>query len=363
VTDVDLRTARRDLSINVTTATFAVTTTALPAATRGTAYEAQLNSAGGTAPITWAVVTGALPAGLSLNRNSGAITGTPATSGSFSFTVEATDAETRTARKDLSIGVTSPAFAITTTSLAAATRGTAYTAQVNSTGGTTPVTWAIVSGALPAGLSLNRASGLISGTPAATGSFAFTIEATDGEARSARRELSITVTAPPLFIELVPAVEALKGTAFSYQIGASGGVAPYTWSVTSGALPAGLSLNAATGTLSGTATEAGTFNVGITLRDAAAQSASGTIRIRVIDPATVPAIITAKYKSSKRKLTVTGERIVATATMLIDGVPVTGNVYDGLIVVKKLDLSVGRHELRIVNPDDVRSAVFVVTVE
>ena len=74
------------------------------------AYAGQLQASGGSAPFSWDVVSGALPAGLSLSP-SGALSGTPTASGASSFTVRVTDAHGRTARRGLSIPVRTPAAA------------------------------------------------------------------------------------------------------------------------------------------------------------------------------------------------------------------------------------------------------------
>ena len=149
-----------------------MTTSSLPAGVIGTAYPgATLQAAGGISPYTWAVTTGNLPAGLSLNTSTGAISGTP--NGTFvgagNFTVTVTDNESptkKTASANLSISISAPALSVTTTSLAGGTIGNAYTNQtLQATGGIAPYTWTVTTGSLPAGLSLNASTGVISGTP------------------------------------------------------------------------------------------------------------------------------------------------------------------------------------------------------
>jgi hypothetical protein len=154
-----------------------ISTTTLAGGTVGAVYSQTLT---GTNVTTWSIASGALPAGLSLNSSTGAITGTPATAGTFSFTVQASNS-IGSATKALSIAISAAsgiAPAITTTSLASATVGVAYSQTLVATG-TTPITWSISSGSLPSGLSLNATTGAITGTPTASGTASFTANATN----------------------------------------------------------------------------------------------------------------------------------------------------------------------------------------
>src|SRR4029078_9814438 len=116
---------------------------------------------------------GTLPAGLSLNTNTGAITGTPSTAGISNFTLRVADAGTQVATQALSIAVVPAPLVITTSSLPGGTVGAAYSQSAVATGGTTPYTWSVSVGTLPAGLSLNTNTGAITGTPSAAGTSNF----------------------------------------------------------------------------------------------------------------------------------------------------------------------------------------------
>jgi hypothetical protein len=166
------------------------------------AYSATLSATGGTAPYAWALVSGtALPAGLTLS--SGVISGTPTNAGTSNFTVRVTDASTptQTATQALSM-VIKPAtrpVSITSSSLPTATAGAPYSATLTATGGTAPYAWTLVSGTLPAGLTLSLA-GVISGTPTIAGTSNFTVRATDSttptaQAASANFNIVVTQTA------------------------------------------------------------------------------------------------------------------------------------------------------------------------
>lgn len=191
----------------------AVTTSSLPGATVGSPYSQTLSASGGQTPYSWSVTAGALPAGLSLDSSTGIISGTPTATGTASFTVQVADVNGTTATKALSIVVSAVALVITTGSLPNATFAQAYITQLNAAGGTTPYSWALTSGSLPAGLSLDASSGVISGTPTATGTFAPTFTVTDSATptpatASTTLQLAVVAAAAPLAVPTLPAMPA-----------------------------------------------------------------------------------------------------------------------------------------------------------
>src|SRR6202022_2858729 len=155
-----------------------VTTTSLPVGTQNAAYSATLAAVGGTTPYSWTITSGTLPTGLTL-ASSGVISGIPTVAGTSNFTVQVTDASSKTATASLSLSIAAP-LTVTTTSLTGGTQNTAYSATLAATGGTTPYSWSITSGILPAGLTLASSTGVISGTPTGTGASNFTVPVTDG---------------------------------------------------------------------------------------------------------------------------------------------------------------------------------------
>ncbi len=246
----------------------------LPNGVAGTPYSQSVVASGGVAPYTYAVSSGALPAGLTLNPATGAITGTPTTFGTANFTITATDANGCPGSRAYSIVIaaaTCPAIILNPVSLPSAQIGVAYSQAVVASGGTGPYTYSVSSGALPAGLSLNAGTGAITGTPTASGINNFTITAIDGNGCPGSRAYVIAVTGvvcPVITLSPASLPGMIVGVPYNQTVSASGGTAPYVFALVSGALPPGLALNPTTGTISGTPTVAGAFSFTIQATDA-----------------------------------------------------------------------------------------------
>ncbi|OAN63896.1 hypothetical protein A7X12_19030 [Sphingomonas sp. TDK1] len=246
---------------------------ALPAGTVGANYSQSFTAGGGTAPYSYAISAGTLPAGLILSGST--VAGTPFQDGTFNFTVTATDSASAgsggpySVSKSYSITVSAPTITLTPTSLPGATAGVGYNQNITASGGVTPYTYVITAGALPAGLTLSS-SGTLSGTPSAGGSFTFTVTATDSSSGTGpftgSRAYSLTVAAATVTVAPTTLPSARAGTPFSQALTASGGNGTYTFALTAGALPPGWTLSPS-GVLSGTATESNTFNFTITATD------------------------------------------------------------------------------------------------
>jgi hypothetical protein len=158
---------------------------------------------------------------------------------------------------------------ITTASLPAGAQGVAYSVMLSATGGTLPYVWSIILGGLPTGLSLNSSTGVISGTPTVLGTNNFTVQVSDAGSLTDSKPLSITVGAPPT-ITTASLPQGTQGAAYSTTLSATGGTPPYSWSISVGSLPAGLSLNFSTGAISGTPALPGTTSFTVHLVDAGA---------------------------------------------------------------------------------------------
>ncbi len=276
-TDSASKTASQTYTLTVNAPTIALLPISMPSATVGTAYSQTATGSGGTAPFSYALTAGALPAGLTLNSG-GVLTGTATAAGTFNFTITATDSSTGTGpyigSRAYSLTVAAPTITVSPASLPNATDGVSYSQSVSAAGGTAPYTYAVTAGALPAGTSLSS-SGVLSGTPTAAGSFSFTITATDHSTGSGpftgSKAYTLTVNAPTVTVSLATFPGGTYNSAYSQSLSTSGGTSPYSYSVTSGALPSGLTLSSA-GVLSGTPTAAGSF----TFTAAATDSSTGT---------------------------------------------------------------------------------------
>lgn len=130
--------------------------------------------------------------------------------------------------------------------------GVPYTHTFPATGGTPPYTFEISAGSFPDGLSLDTTTGVASGTPTLAGIFLFTVQVTDSDFTTASVDCSITIIPAPLSGGCGSPPAATVGEAYTHTFPAEGGVPPYTFSITAGALPDGLTLDAATGVVSGT---------------------------------------------------------------------------------------------------------------
>ncbi len=189
-----------------------------------------------------------------------------------------------------------PGLAVTTTSLPDGATGQPYQAQLAASGGEPPYTWSVTQGSLPPGLTLSN-DGVISGTPTAGGSFPFTVQVTDAVSNTASANLSISVTTGALVITTTSLPQGTVSVAYAATLGAAGGVPPYTWSIASGTLPDGLSLNAGTGLISGTPTTDGVSNFTVQVQDAQSNTAQAPLQI-VINAATTNGALNGHYAFS-----------------------------------------------------------------
>ena len=288
-------------------ATFTVTSgsltitgpSSLPTGTVNVAYPATtLTATGGTGVyVNWAVTAGTLPAGLTLSTG-GILSGTPSVSGTSNFTVQVTDSASATATKSFSLTISAPGPAIgfSPTALSfAAVQGAGTPASqmvfISNTGGGTLNWFAVWTGGTF--LSLSGATwGTNSGTITAlvnlggltAGTYSGNIQVSATGASNTPQNIPVTLTVSaqqtPLSITSTALPPASVGAPYSATLSATGGAPPYTWSLYSGTLPAGLALSAG-GTLSGMPTTAGssTFTAQVTDSNSARATQQFTVTV------------------------------------------------------------------------------------
>jgi uncharacterized repeat protein (TIGR03803 family) len=222
-----------------------ITTTSLPDATVSKPYQAFDEAIGGLTPYTWGY-SGAFPAGLTLDPATGTISGTPTQFGTYQVTIGVVDSTNpqQTGSKRFQLNIASGL------SLAASLNngivGSTYSSTAKVSGGLGPYTWALVSGNLPDGLSLNTTTGVISGKPTKADNYSFAIMVTDGEGKAATytQSYAVSTVTPPLQITAGDFTDCTVNVLCEGQYEATGGKPPYTWSIAPGtSFPPGLTLS------------------------------------------------------------------------------------------------------------------------
>ena len=220
-------------------------------------YNVTLAATGGNGPYTYAISSGLLPPGLTLNGSTGLIGGTPTKVGTYTFTSKVTDSKGKSDTATCTIVVVAPVtLQCGTCTSGKLQKGVAYSSTLPLSGGVGPFLFSISAGSLPAGLTLNASTGVIGGTPTAVGTYAFTSKVVDSNGSTDTADCTIVVTLPPVDLECATcgASKALYHHSYSAAEQASGGTGTYTYSVVSGSLPPGLTLNSSTGLISGSPT-------------------------------------------------------------------------------------------------------------
>ena len=227
-----------------------ILTTSLPSGTVSKSYNFGLSATGGVTPYTWGY-SGAFPAGLVIDSTTGVITGTPKQFGVYQVTVGVQDSSAPAQTTTATLKLTIDSGLSLVGSLNNGVVGTAYNQTATATGGLPPYKWAITSGKLPVGLTLNATTGVVSGTPTVDSKYTFAITVTDSEGKPATvsETYTISTAAPPLTIVFTHFDCTVK-VACEGSLQATGGTPPYTWTSipgTTGAItdnfPAGVALS------------------------------------------------------------------------------------------------------------------------
>jgi len=266
-----------------TTGTLNITSVTLPWASPGVPYSSRVMVTGGTAPYTF-TTPDILPVGLSLDAATGIVSGTPAGTVSYPFAIGVTDSAAGYVEKGFTIELLPP-LEIATAALPSGQQAVAYSSSISASGGKPPYSYALFAGVMPKGVVLST-SGTISGTAREAGAFAITIKVTEATGRTATKAFTLNVdAAAAVSLNTTTLPPGIIGTPYSATLIATGGVPARTFTVTGTTLlPAGLSLNSASGVISGTPSAAGLTNLTFTVTDYAwptGQTASVTLPLRV----------------------------------------------------------------------------------
>ncbi|HMX24411.1 MAG TPA: Ig-like domain repeat protein [Blastocatellia bacterium] len=250
-------TATATLPVNVVCPTVSLTPSSLPAAAVNTAYSPTVSASPAGGNYTFAVTSGLLPTGLALNSN-GTFSGAPTQSGTFNFRIAATGFGACSAFQDYILTVNCPTLSLTPTALPGGTLGTTYNQAVMASPAAPAgsYSYSVSSGVLPTGLTLNAATGVITGTPTSSGTFNFTITAAAGACATSR---GYSVTIACTNITLASLANGETGVSYTGSVAASP-TSTYGYSLIAGSLPMGLTLNTTSGALTGLPTATGTYN-------------------------------------------------------------------------------------------------------
>jgi hypothetical protein len=282
VTDNNSVTATKAFTLTVAAGLAFTTPPTLPSGAVGVPYSQGLVATGGTPPYTFSIIAGALPNGLGLSAVSNLITGTPVSSGTFTFTIRVKDSNSVTFSQAFSLTIVAGLVITTPSTLPQGAVNSPYSQALAAAGGVAPYTWAVAQGPLPPGLSLS--GGVIAGTPTANGTSTFTIRVTDNAGASATKPFSLTIGAGLAITSPSTLPSGTLGQAYpAYTLAAVGGSKPYVWSVSAGAMPDGLSLSSG-GVISGTPSKGGSVTFTLQVKDSTGATATQAFTLSIVPP-------------------------------------------------------------------------------
>ncbi len=323
-----------------------------------TASTAAPTTANATGAVTWSLASGTLPPGMALNASTGVITATNVASGSYSYALKATDAGGSTATTAAFTVAVSPAMtASAPPNLSTHANLTASTAAPGTTNAAGAVTWSVASGSIPAGMSFNGATGVLTAANVPAGSYAFTLAAVDAAGGSATTPSFTILVAPALSATAQPSITTHANlTASTAAPSTTNAIGTVTWTLASGNLPTGMSLSSSTGVLTAANVAAGSYGYTLTATDSAGGTATTggfTVTVVAALTATAPANLAthANQTASTAAPATTGASGTVTWTLASGTLP-TGMTLDASTgVVTAANVAVGSYALTLTATD------------
>ncbi len=327
-------------TVNPVPNTVSVTNPGNQTSTVGSAVSLQIQASDSASGQTLTYSAAGLPAGLSINSSTGLISGTPTTAGTSSVTVTATDTTGAhgSASFTWTVNPVPNTVSVTNPGNQTSTVGSAVSLQIQASDSASGQTLTYSAAGLPAGLSINSSTGLISGTPTTAGTSSVTVTATDTTGAHGSASFTWTVNPVPNTVSVTnPGNQtSTVGSAVSLQIQASDSASGQTLTYSAAGLPAGLSINSSTGLISGTPTTAGTSSVTVTATDTTGAHGSASFTWTV-NPAQPPTAVNQSYNAVGNTTlavgtTVTGPAAIVNASQgLLNGD--SGNASCGTLTV------------------------------
>ena len=317
-------------SLTIVCPTITVTSPANSTGTAGVAFSEQFSQSGGVGTITWSE-TGALPSGITLDSSTGILSGTTSVVGTFPITVIATDQNGCTGSSaTYNLTINCQTINVTNPGVNTGTVDAAFSQTFTVTGILGTVTWS-ETGALPAGITLDSSTGVLSGTPTVNGVFPITVKATDTNGCFGTSSYTLTINCQTINVTNPVNTSGTVDAAFSEQFTQTGahGTATFT---TSSTLPAGLTLSSA-GLLSGTPTEDGSFPIIVVVTDSNGCTGTGATytlviacqTINVSNPATTTGTVDAAFSQTFTQTGAHGTATFTTASSLPAGITLAAN--------------------------------------
>jgi len=257
----------------------------------GASYGIYLDADGGISggvpggvSVSYGVFSGTLPPGLTVNAFVGVLTGIPTTAGTYTFDVMCVSEGTELGWEEFSVIVSVPSGSppsITTTSLPNGSVGTSYNQTLLATGGIAPYVFQDLAGGLPPGILLNGSDGALTGIPTMAGSYTFSVKVFDSQLLNSSSTFTIVISngVNPLSLTTSSLPDGTVGVSYGNILSAEYGVSPYSFSISAGTLPNGLTLNSISGTITGTPSSPGTFDFTATVTDSVSSTSSANLSV------------------------------------------------------------------------------------